>query len=60
MKVLEESETISPRFLNLDARWMCTVSLTNRQLYPQGKSRHSHWLGGWLVSRADLNAVENY
>jgi hypothetical protein len=33
------------------------VSFTPRPLYPQGKSPGTHWIGGWVGSRAVLDAV---
>jgi len=33
------------------------VSFTPWPLYPQGKSPHTHWIGGWVGPRAVVDAV---
>jgi hypothetical protein len=33
------------------------VSFTPRPLYSQGKSPGTHWIGGWVHSRAVLDVV---
>jgi hypothetical protein len=34
------------------------VSFKSRPLYSRGKSRGTHWTGGWVNLRAGLHAVE--
>jgi hypothetical protein len=34
------------------------VSFTLRLLYPRGKSPDTHWIGGWVDPRADLDDLE--
>jgi hypothetical protein len=49
---------IVPRITDLSTRWRWVVSFTLRSLYPQGKTPLvTHWLGGWMGLRADLDAV---
>jgi hypothetical protein len=45
---------IAPRIFDLGTRWRWVVSFTLRLLYPQVKSP---WIGGWVGSRAGLDAV---
>jgi hypothetical protein len=37
---------------------MALVSFASQPLYPQGKNHWYHWIGGWAVPRAGLDAVE--
>jgi hypothetical protein len=36
------------------------VSFTSRPLYRRGKSLGTHWIGGWVDSRAGLDDVEKF
>jgi hypothetical protein len=42
-------------FFDLGTRWR--VSFTPRPLCPKERSRCTHWIGGWVGSRAVLDAV---
>jgi hypothetical protein len=49
---------IDPYFLDLGTTWRWVVSFTPRSLYPRGKSPSTHWIGGWMGPRANLDDVE--
>jgi hypothetical protein len=51
------SGDIAPHILDLGTKWRWVVSFTPPPLYPQGKGPGTHWIGGWVGSRAVLNAV---
>jgi hypothetical protein len=36
------------------------VSFTPLPLYPRGKSPGTHWIGGWVDPRADMDDMEKY
>jgi hypothetical protein len=42
---------------DLGIRWRLIVSFTPRPLYPREKAPGTHWIGGWMGSRAVLDAV---
>jgi hypothetical protein len=52
MKMYWRSVGIAPRILDLGTRWRWVVSFTPRERAPG-----IHWLGGWVGSRAVLDAV---
>jgi hypothetical protein len=43
--------------LILRTRWRWVFSFTLRPLHSEGKSPGTHWIGGWVGSSADLDAV---
>jgi hypothetical protein len=43
-------------FFDLYTRWRWVV-FTSRPLYSQGKTPGTHWTGGWVDPRADLDTV---
>jgi hypothetical protein len=49
---------IDPHFLELGTSWRWVVSFTLRLLYFRGKTRGTHWIGGWVDPRAFLDDVE--
>jgi hypothetical protein len=53
MKTYWSSGGIAPHILDLGIRWRLIVSFTLRPLYLQD----THWIGGWVVPRAVLDAV---
>jgi hypothetical protein len=53
------SGCIDPYFFDLSTNWRWVVSFTPRLLYPLRKEPPgTHWIGGWVDSRANLNDVE--
>jgi hypothetical protein len=42
-------------FLDLCTNWNWVVSFTSRQLYPLERAPVTHWIGGWVNLRADLD-----
>jgi hypothetical protein len=48
---------IAPHILHLGTRLRWVVSFTPQPLYPQGRVPGTHWIGGWVGSRANLDAV---
>jgi hypothetical protein len=46
-----ESGCIDPRFIDLGTSWRWVVRFTHRPLYPPG----THWIGGWVNLRTDLD-----
>jgi hypothetical protein len=52
------SESIDPHFLDLGTRWRWAVSFTPWSLYPRGRAPGTHWIGGWVDPRAELDDVE--
>jgi hypothetical protein len=52
MKTCWRSGGISPRIFNLGAIWSWVVSFTPPPLYPGVKPSGTHWIGGWVGSRA--------
>jgi hypothetical protein len=44
-------------FFNLCTRWRRVASFMPRPLYTQRKSPVTHWIGGWVVPRAGLDAA---
>jgi hypothetical protein len=44
--------------LDIGTRWGWVVNFTPRPLYLRGKTVGTHWIGGWVGPRADLEAVE--
>jgi hypothetical protein len=46
---------VPPRILHLGTRWRCVVSFTARPLYPQERTPGTHWIGGWVGPRVDLD-----
>jgi hypothetical protein len=48
---------IEPRILDLGTRLRWVVSFTSRPLYPWDRAPGTHWIGGWVVTRAGLDAV---
>jgi hypothetical protein len=52
-----KERVIHPQILNLGIRKMCPVSFSPRPLYFQG-SPGIHCIGGWVVPRVGLEAVE--
>jgi hypothetical protein len=44
-------------FFDLGTRWRWMVSFTTRPLYPRERAPSTHWIGGWVGSRAVLDAV---
>jgi hypothetical protein len=49
---------IAPRILDFGTRRRWVVSSTARPLYPWGRALGTHWIGGWVGTRAVLDAVE--
>jgi hypothetical protein len=49
---------IAPSILNLGNGWTQAVSFTHRSLYPRRRAPDTHWIGGWVSSRAGLDVVE--
>jgi hypothetical protein len=47
-----------PHFLDLVTSGRLVVSFTPRPLYPQGRARVTHWIGGWVDPRAGLDDME--
>jgi hypothetical protein len=47
---------IAPCILDLSTRWSM-VSFTPWPLYPREIASGAHWIGGWMGSRASLDAV---
>jgi hypothetical protein len=43
--------------IDLGTRWRCVVSFTPQPLYPREGYPGTHWIGGWVSSRAVLDAV---
>jgi hypothetical protein len=54
------SENIASVILNLCTRRWWVNSFTPRQLYSRRKSPLCHWTEGWVDSRADLDALEEW
>jgi hypothetical protein len=48
----------SSTILDLGSRWSCVVSSMPRPLYPSETAPGAHLIGGWVCSRAALDAVE--
>jgi hypothetical protein len=46
---------VDPYFLDLGTRWRSVVSLTPRSLYSGKKSPGTHWIGGWVDPKADMD-----
>jgi hypothetical protein len=57
MKAYCRSGDTDPRILNLGTRWRWVVSFTLRPLYLQEEASCTHWIGGWVGTRAGLDAV---
>jgi hypothetical protein len=52
-------KTFGPlRVVNLGSRWRWLISTTPLPLYPQGNSRSTHCMGGWVGPRAGLDVME--
>jgi hypothetical protein len=49
---------VDPHFLDLGTSWRSVASFTPRTLYSQGKSPGTHWIQGWVDTRAGLDDVE--
>jgi hypothetical protein len=52
-----ESGGIVPRILDLCTRWRWVVSFTPGCFTPSKRTPGTHWIGGWVGSRASLDAV---
>jgi hypothetical protein len=48
---------LAPRILDLGTRWRLVVSFTRRPLYPRERPLDTYCIGGWVGSRAVLDAV---
>jgi len=57
MKMFWWSGGITSRIIDLGTRSRSVVRFTPRPLYPQGKNPRTHWLGGWVGSRAALDVA---
>jgi hypothetical protein len=57
MKAYWGSGDIAQWILDLGTRWKWMVGITPRPLFFQEKSPGIHWIGGWVGSRAGLDAV---
>jgi hypothetical protein len=49
------SGCIDPHFLDLGTSWRWVVNLTPLPLYPGERAPGTHWIGGWMDLRADLD-----
>jgi hypothetical protein len=58
MKVYRGVDAYRSHFLDLGTSWTWMVSFTLRPLYFRGRSRGTHWIGGWSDPRAGLDDVE--
>jgi hypothetical protein len=47
----------SSKIIDLGTRWKGVVDFTLRPLYPEGNCPGTHYVGGWVESRAGLDAV---
>jgi hypothetical protein len=56
--VHKEQWRYSSTILDLVNKWRWVMSFTSRQLYPQGKSPGTDWIGVWVGLRTDMDAVE--
>jgi hypothetical protein len=53
------SGRIDPQFLDLGTSRRCVVSFTPLPLYPPGeRAVATHWIGGWVDSKAGLDDLE--
>jgi hypothetical protein len=43
---------------DLGIRWWWVVSITRRTFYIRGKTFRTHWIWGWMGTRAGLDAVK--
>jgi hypothetical protein len=57
MKAYWGSGGITPRILDHGTRWRWVVSLRPGRFTPRERAPVTHWIGGWVGSRAVLNAV---
>jgi hypothetical protein len=57
MKAYMGSWGILPRILDHGIGWRWVVSFTSRPIYPRERAPGTHWIGGWVGSRAGLDAV---
>lgn len=49
---------VKPCILNLGPRWRHMISVTHQQIYPTKWDPITHWIGGWMESRAGLDILE--
>jgi hypothetical protein len=57
MKVYCGSGALAPRIFYFVTRWRWVVSFTPRPPYPRERAPGTHWIGGWVSSRVDLDAL---
>jgi hypothetical protein len=57
MKAYWGSGSIAPCILDLGTKLRWVVSITSRPHYPRERVPGTHWIGGWVVPRAVLEAV---
>jgi len=57
IKMYWGSGGIASGILNLDTRGKWVVSFTPQPLYPQGRVPGTHCAGGWVGTRAGLDAA---
>jgi len=57
VKTYGELEVYVQAFLSSALRWRRVVSFFSRPLYPRGKDPSTHWRGGRVGPKADLDAV---
>jgi hypothetical protein len=50
---------LDPRFLDLGISWRCDQFHTQAALPPAEKPPRTHWIGGWVGPRVDLDDMEN-
>jgi hypothetical protein len=46
---------IFPQILNLGTRWRRVVSFMPRRIYSRESACGTHWIGGWVGTRAVLD-----
>jgi len=51
-----ETGGIAPRIVNIGVGWRWVIFIP-RPLYPRLRAPDTHWICGWVGSRADLNVV---
>jgi hypothetical protein len=49
---------MDPHFIDLGTRWRLVVSFTPRPIYFGERAPGTHWIGGWVDTRAGLDGVE--
>jgi hypothetical protein len=52
------NECVDPNLLDLVTSWRRVVSFTPLPLYPREGAPGTHWIGGWVDTRTDLDDVE--